>query len=677
MKTSTLIISLFCTIFSVASDQDLTKLSLEDLLSLEVTTVSKKAQSLSESPAVVSVITKEMLEQFQLRKLSDVLNYVPGFTQIDSYWKPDIAIARGVRPTLYNDKILMLINGVPDYDAASMEFFLDSVPIEVVERIEVIRGPGSTLYGTNAFAGVINIITRTDHGKTATLAIGSFETIQTGLYIADDAGSLSYTVSANIREDEGYTKENVLDEGGALDSVTYERDIQNLFIDLNYKGLRMTLGHSYQHFGKFGPVPRHVWGQNGNADGGKATHRKFFGNLTYEHKWGNLDSKWMLHYDDTDKQTEVGDFAAVYASLGALEPERIPESSYYRFGGNILQLEWQGQFSIRSLNFSTGIVTERREVKNLADLTAGLNGEILVRGSTETLPFTITDSGAYLQVDGKIQKVGYVAGVRATRLGIDKETYTTPRAGVVFPIRSSYLKLLYGEAFRSPGPQEQYYQVPAIIYGPDLFNRSLKPESVRTTEVVMDTPVGSRHKLQLNAFHTEVSDLIGRRPSTPEEQEILGNAGRIYDNLGIQETQGIELEFTGISNSAKISSYFFNAAYKEGEEDSGSDILFLSDWTANFGLNLTPKEDLEWSIFGRFVGEREGVLIDGTQVTVGSYFVTDTNLRFDLGNHFEAIVTIHNLLDETYTYPEFVRRRLAEVPGGPERSYSVSGTFRF
>ncbi|CAM2070080.1 TonB-dependent receptor [Sulfidibacter corallicola] len=668
---------LFVASFAEDDPDNLMQMSLEALLDMEITTASKKAQSLSEAPAVVSVFTKEQLARLELRKLSDFLAYVPGLATLDTYWKPDIAVVRGVRPTVYNDKVLMLINGVPDYDAASMEFFLDSIPIIAVERIEVIRGPGSTLYGTNAFAGVINIITRQDDEKSFYATAGSFKAQEVGGYISGKAGALNATLAVEMRNDEGYRKSDVIDESGALGSITYERDIENVFLDLAYRQTRVSFGHSFQHFGKFGPAPRHAWGENGDSAGGKASHRKFFANFQYEHAIGKLQSKWVLHYDDTDKQTATGAFGAVYVALGAIEPEQEPETAYYRFGGETLQAEWQGQYTWKSLNFTGGLVTERRKVVNLGDMADGLNGNLIARGSTEELPFTISDSGAYLQLDGKTGKLGYVAGVRVTRLGIDEETYSTPRGGLVYNFGFNAVKLLYGEAFRSPGPHEQYYRVPALIYGPDLFGRSLKPERIRTAELAWDAKIGERLKLRVNAFDTEILDLIGRRDSTAEERDILGNNAKVYDNLGTQETQGLELELQGYPAAAGFDSYFVNLSYTQGEENDGSDIAFLADLLASAGFHFRTSSFSKLSVFGRYVGEREGHMTDGTFVSVDDYALMDLTFSYFVGDSITLSLGAHNVFDKIYTYPEFVRRRMETIPGGPGRTIQVTGTYRF
>ena len=96
---------------AMSQDEDLMDFDLADILNMDVTTVSKKAESISDAPAIISVMTAQQIEELGVLSLSELMSYVPGFSVKDTYWGPDIVTARGVQMTLYNDKILMLING--------------------------------------------------------------------------------------------------------------------------------------------------------------------------------------------------------------------------------------------------------------------------------------------------------------------------------------------------------------------------------------------------------------------------------------------------------------------------------------------------------------------------------------------------------------------------------------
>ncbi len=144
-----------------AQTPDLTQKSLEDLMNIDVTSVSKKAQKTSETAAAVFVISAEEIRRSGALNIPDLLRMVPGLdvAQIDgSQWAIS---ARGFNGQ-YSNKLLVLIDGRTVYTQVFVGVFWDSqnVPLENIERIEVIRGPGAAVWGSNAVNGVINIITK-------------------------------------------------------------------------------------------------------------------------------------------------------------------------------------------------------------------------------------------------------------------------------------------------------------------------------------------------------------------------------------------------------------------------------------------------------------------------------------------------------------------------------------
>jgi iron complex outermembrane receptor protein len=156
---------------------DLTQKSLEDLMNIEVTSVSKKAQTTSQTSAAVFVITAEEIRHSGAQNIPDLLRMVPGLAvaQIDGgKWA---ITARGFNGQYSND-LLVLIDGRTVYNSEFAGVFWDSqnVPLESIERIEVVRGPGAAVWGSNAVNGVINIITKSaddTHGGAVTAVAGN------------------------------------------------------------------------------------------------------------------------------------------------------------------------------------------------------------------------------------------------------------------------------------------------------------------------------------------------------------------------------------------------------------------------------------------------------------------------------------------------------------------------
>src|ERR1051325_7859477 len=161
-----------------AKPRDLTELPLEALMDIEVPTVygaSKFEQKATEAPSSITVISSDEIKRYGYRTLADVLQSVQGFHV--SYDRNYAFLGtRGVNLGDFNSRVLLLVNGhrvnnnLTDGAYIDTAFILD---VDLIDRVEVIRGPGSVLYGNNAFFGVINVVTR--QGKQINGVEGSFD----------------------------------------------------------------------------------------------------------------------------------------------------------------------------------------------------------------------------------------------------------------------------------------------------------------------------------------------------------------------------------------------------------------------------------------------------------------------------------------------------------------------
>src|SRR5712675_1973121 len=162
---------------------DLTELPLKALMNLDVPkvyTASKIEQKTTKAPSSVTIVTADEIKKFGYRTLTDLLQSVPGFNV--SYDRNYAFLgARGVSLGDFNSRMLLLVNGhrvnnnLTDGAYIETDFILD---LDIIDRVEIIRGPGSVLYGNNAFFGVINVVTRQGkqvNGAEASGAYGSFD----------------------------------------------------------------------------------------------------------------------------------------------------------------------------------------------------------------------------------------------------------------------------------------------------------------------------------------------------------------------------------------------------------------------------------------------------------------------------------------------------------------------
>ena len=144
----------------VDESKDFFDLPLEALGEIEIITSSRQKETVSKSAAIVSVLTQSDIESLGANTLYEALSCVPGVTLTETYFGYTSINVRGTLQSHYNNKVLIMINDHPTFETVTGSSHLEFMPIHMVERIEVIRGPGSAVYGTNALSGVINIITR-------------------------------------------------------------------------------------------------------------------------------------------------------------------------------------------------------------------------------------------------------------------------------------------------------------------------------------------------------------------------------------------------------------------------------------------------------------------------------------------------------------------------------------
>src|SRR5271169_1154315 len=165
--------------FAQQQPEDLTKKSIEDLMNMEVTSASKKEQKLSRVAAAIFVITQEDIRRSGARNIPDLLRMVPGLDVAQINANSWAISSRGFN-LQFADKLLVLIDGRAVYTPlfGGVNWDTQDVPLEDIERIEVIRGPGGTVWGANAVNGVINIITKKAKDTTGSLMTGGGGTQQ-------------------------------------------------------------------------------------------------------------------------------------------------------------------------------------------------------------------------------------------------------------------------------------------------------------------------------------------------------------------------------------------------------------------------------------------------------------------------------------------------------------------
>jgi len=230
-------------------------LSLETLLATPVEVVSKYQQRAADAPAIVSVISGDQIRSRGLETLADLIPFLPGFyLNLDSAKDLKLPVASGrgrVEPN-----ILLLIDGQPINDHINKNPFIMSREISLynIERVELMRGPGSYLYGSAAFIGTINLVSR-DSGSEARIASGTHGRRQLSFRLSSSDQPMQQqnyvTFSGDLYRDKGEYYTDLIDRERRTESTYDPRRYQQFQLRGNYQRIGFNLHHTEQRQSQF------------------------------------------------------------------------------------------------------------------------------------------------------------------------------------------------------------------------------------------------------------------------------------------------------------------------------------------------------------------------------------------------------------------------------------------
>jgi len=644
-------------------------LSYEEMMKILVVTASKEAQKISDAPAIIDVITEQQIKDLNVRDLYELISYLPGIEVTETFYGRTVLNFRGVQNLHYTNKVLLMINGNQMYEPVTGAFFLETIPVSAISRIEVIRGPGSSLYGTNAYSGVINIITKSssigNDMLSSTASYGSYNT-----YNLEVAGKYKFKETAGLFIAGGYTGTDgypfnvTADEKGQSRTFDYYNRPFRLFGDFAWDNFKADFGFTQFKKSQYGLTP--VIDYFGDMD-----FRLFFANAKYSLSLNNnVDASLTVRYNSfNNEKTNLGYFPA--KGYGG----HSVSTMYNTVSGSIFGSELQ--FNIKfsdNINNITGLVYESF---NSDPYLFKWDDDNSVTSFTSYASSPSSNTlAAYTQFQANLSDwYSFIVGFRLVKDSDVKDLYILPRAGIIFKLSDKYsIKALYGRAFRAPTIFEKYVATYNVLYG----STSLIPEEIQTLDLGLESELSKDLSGRINFFYQKTSDGITRVATT--NPSATGAKAAMYVNSAKQDMYGLEVQINGAV--AENGYYGINASWKTGTNilNSGdTDILGIAHFSSNGWLSYKFSQFAITPHF-QFIGERKGYsarVVSGTQVgnyTLDSYLLVNLTLSYTFDN-FTFSVTGNNLLDKDYSYPEYVRGLSETVPGGPQRNFLA--TIRF
>ncbi|MGE5671166.1 MAG: TonB-dependent receptor plug domain-containing protein, partial [Fibrobacterota bacterium] len=470
----------FLAVFSYETDTTsaLKELSLAELFNMQVTTTSKQAEKLSDAPGVISVITNDEMERFGARTLKDVLLRVPSLAPVTIYMTDRSSVAaRGDQLNAAACHILLLINGRPVREAEEggiKSEMYESFPVSVIDHLEVIRGPGSVLYGSNAFSAVINVITKTDSENTSNLSVsGGYPSAFLGTgFTAYQLGNFSAIAGVKYYKEKEW-KLDYIGKNGDRYHISIPNTGVGSYLELNYKNLKIM--SSYNDWTHFYTTQKLLIDSTSNGYG-DVYYQKWFNDIGYTQK---VSDWWSMTFNATYTQSW----------LETKAPPKLERNSFDLTG------EWTNFFKpIKDLNIVFG---------TLGNIVQG--DQLLA--SSLVLDTSRSSLGMYLQGDYKLfPRLKLIAGLQGNKVpGYDFDL--NPRLGCIWnPLENVNVKALYSQAFRAPTIQELHLQSRGT---PDL-----DPEKVSTIDFGINVQTDNA-SIGINNFYSKISNTIIQLPTSP------------------------------------------------------------------------------------------------------------------------------------------------------------------
>ncbi|MBN1117736.1 MAG: TonB-dependent receptor plug domain-containing protein [Bacteroidales bacterium] len=677
-----------------AQEKEIFNLSLEELMNVQVVSSSKATEKATDIPASVVVITREEIKDLGYHNLTDILSSVTGLYLVEQYnWSGMKGFGvRGYFTEGSFTNMVIMVDGSPVLrEGYNNQYIMPraNVPVEAIDRIEIIRGPMSVIYGENAFFGAINIITLEDK-KTSTdnivsMKFGSNSTRQ--LFIRTEHLSNDFHAAFNVsaRHTEGlnipYTKmtSNLIDTATNLTKLQLsglnnnsttagqlgEKTVYSNFIG-SYKGISYTINHSYTNKGFLWETPSHnpdgnkleITGTNIFLQYSKSVTKSLELKAKADYADYNSISRYKLYNDD------FFGYSHIYSSILNFNIDLI----------YILKdkLQIQGGTLFDAMT-NAGDDVDIPSFKNVGNSSFRLKeGDAIRKFQTYTqLRYT------------PIENVNFIAGIRAFKFSdytyqrlvnmgepdfrslektySDNDIYITYRLAMLYKMNEDHIfKLLYGTAIASPNIRHNTTNLNSILNDPNVdLNRipQIAPSSIITYEIQYTGLLSKKVMVNFSGFLNELDNLIETKGFSVADT----NYAIISQNSGKLKTTGIEgalklrpgknLEFN-VSASYQLTKNQ-NEGYEDIEVGYTPRILAYFSLTNHFHYKTTA------SLYGYYVDEMQAAWNDSptggyrNSIKTPSYFVLNASLRVNDIKNTGIYSALHafNLFNNEIMYP--------------------------
>jgi outer membrane cobalamin receptor len=596
------------------------------------------------APAIATVITAKEIRNMGARNLLDILRKVPGvgisIHDLSVYHAIEI---RGVRTT-WSEKVLFMIDGHrlnTEFEGSSITTFL-YMSADAIKRVEVIRGPGSALYGANAFVGVINVVTKKPediNGLQVTAGGGSFDTQHYSLLFGHSGQDLKLSGYFDYLKTDG--PKSFIEQDAAGNSGDTAEPQEKPDIGMYFKYGDITVKGGYLK-NRRGPYIGAAFALN---DESAQKWEQYYIDIIYDRKITDhidINARLFGDYFEGDPYWEL--FPEGYLGIYTDGLIGNPKGRERTLGAKIAT-----NYSLSPHLLTAGGMFQNSKLYDTTHISNFDPNTFAPLGSLQD----ITDWGNFIKnADRDIwavyiqdiwninENVSLTAGVRHDHYS-DVGGTTNPRAGLVWEfMKDTSVKLLYGSAFRAPTFTDLYQtHNPSFVGDPDI-----KPEKIRTYEAGLERRFLENYTARLNYFHNDIKDLIGHNEDAPQPEVPK------QENRGDAKVDGIEAEL--LFDFGHDNYGYVNYSYQHPvDRETGWRMPDVPSQRAHAGINFAVWKYLNTNISVSWIGKRYRDDRDTRDDLPDETLADLTLIAKNFYRTLEIRGSVYNLFDEYYLDP--------------------------
>ena len=571
----------------LAAESDAVTLNTDGGLELSIT-ANRRLQEVDETLAPVSVITRKNIEQIQAQDMIDILRLQTGvnISRSGAAGSQTSVFLRGSE----SRHALVLLDSVRVSSATIGSFDWSSLAIDQIDRIEIVRGARTSLYGSDAIGGIIQIFTRKNDSPYASITYGSNDTKRASAGFSKKTEKTRLSLNVSAENSDGFSASN--QKAGEF---THDPD------DDGYQKKSLSTAFSHQF-----------------TDNTKVGLDVFFSKNKADFDQGTSETD--LETTKAYVQSKVSDKWSQQLSLSQSRNDSVSTSSFgvSKFESKRRELNWQNDLKLS---------------KN-TDLILGAN-YLEDNGNTADFDDKITNKAIYASLLNKRGKLNLELSGRYDKHSQAGSEFTGQVAiGYAFtPSTTAYAS--YGNAFRAPNINDLYYPG---FFGSFAGNPDLETETSKTIEIGLKSRLSKMHRLEASLFDTRVDNLINL---TGVDNQAI--------NVDKVTLKGLELSYSG---NTDIFDWGFGATIQRLKDTGTGERLIRrpnNKFTANAGLKLSSRTRI--GVDAEVSSSRQDnsfAVFPSERVKLGGYNLLNISLNHKLSKHTSLGLRVENLTNEDY-----------------------------